>query len=391
MNPSHRRDTQLIHAGELSPRVMGAVATPIFQSAMFEYSGETSYHDLKYIRLNNTPNHTVLHAKLAALEGGEAGLVTASGMAAISTALLAVLGTGGHLLAQSSLYGGTHSFITHDLPTLGHTFDLVDAHDPAAWKAMLRPSTRAFYVESITNPLMAVAELEEVARFCREHGLVSLIDNTFTSPLNFRPLEWGFDLSLHSGTKYLNGHSDIVAGAVIGSQKRIEAITYKLNHLGGSLDPHACFLLHRGMKTLGVRVRHQNASTLRIARFLADHPGVERVNYPGLPDHPDHGRAARWFDGFSGMLSFEIQGGVAAADTFLRKLQIGIVAPSLGGVETLATRPSLTSHVGMGAEQRKRAGIAEHLIRISIGIEDPDDLIADFDQALQHAAAIRAA
>jgi cystathionine beta-lyase/cystathionine gamma-synthase len=375
-------ETKLIHAGEPEPRISGAVNVPIFQSAMFEYAGEGDYHDIRYIRLNNTPNHVALHRKLAALENAEAALVTASGMAAISTALLSVLSAGDHLLVQGSLYGGTHDFVTKDLPSFGISYDFVDGNDPESWRAKLRPNTRALYVETMSNPLLQIPDLEAVPRFCREHGLVSLIDNTFASPVNFRPAEHGFDLSLHSATKYLNGHSDIVGGAVIGRADLVERIKRRLDHLGGSMDPHQCFLLHRGVKTLALRVRYQNASALEVARFLAAHPKVAGVNYPGLPAHPQHQRACALFDGFGGMLSFEVQGGLEAAERFIRATKLPIVAPSLGGVETLITRPATTSHAGMAPEDRRRLGITDSLIRVSIGIEATEDLIEDFGQAL---------
>ncbi|HKH45227.1 MAG TPA: PLP-dependent transferase, partial [Thermoanaerobaculia bacterium] len=269
-------DTKLIHAGEPEPRIEGAVSMPVFQSTLYEGSGATGYHDIPYIRLNNTPNHTVLHAKLAALESAEAALVTASGMAAIATSLLTVLSAGDHLLAHASLYGGTQDFIRHDLPSFGISYDFIDADDPASWERHLKDNTRAVYVETMTNPLLEVADLAAVPRFAREHGLVSLIDNTFASPVNFRPPEHGYDLSLHSCTKYLNGHNDLVAGAVIGRAAQIDAIKHVLDHLGGSLDPHACFLLHRGMKTLALRVRHQGQSALALARWLEGHPAVAK-------------------------------------------------------------------------------------------------------------------
>ncbi len=373
-------ETRLIHSGE--PRIGGAVGMPVFQSSTFVYEGETGYHDIRYIRLNNTPNHLALHEKLAALENAEAALVTASGMAAISTAILAVLSSGDHMLAQNCLYGGTHDFVTKDLPKLGIDVDFIDGEDSASWQGKLRRNTKAIYVETMTNPLLEVANLEAVVEFARQNALVSLIDNTFASPVNFRPVERGFDLSLHSCTKYLNGHSDIVAGAVIGRADLVEAIKHKLDHLGGTLDPHACFLLHRGMKTLAVRMRHQNASALRIASFLADHPAVAKVNYPGLETHAAHERARTLFDGFSGMLSFEIEGGASAAKRLLERLTIPIVAPSLGGVETLITLPATTSHAGLSPEERNRLGIGDNLIRLSIGIENTEDLLADFEQAL---------
>ncbi len=375
-------DTKLIHAGEPEPRIAGAVAMPIFQSAMFEYGGEREYHDITYIRLNNTPNHLVLQKKLAALENAEAALVAASGMAAITTALLTVLSAGDHLLAQSCLYGGTHDFVTRDLKTFGISYDFIEGNSPEAWAAKLKPNTKAIYVETLSNPLLEVPDLEAVVQFAREHNLVSLIDNTFASPVNFRPPEHGFDLSLHSATKYLNGHSDIVAGVVIGRADLVERVKHRLDHLGGSLDPHACFLLHRGVKTLGVRVRFQNQSALAVARFLESHPKVVRVNYPGLESHPQHQRARRLFDGFGGMLSFELKGGVEAAERFMKNLRLPISAPSLGGVETLVTRPATTSHSGMSPEDRRRLGITDSLIRVSIGIEATEDLLADFEQAL---------
>jgi cystathionine beta-lyase/cystathionine gamma-synthase len=377
-----RIETKLIHSGEPQPRIGGSVSMPIFQSAMFEYGGEQDYHDLQYIRLNNTPNHLAVHAKLAALENAESALVTASGMAAISTALLAVVPAGGHLLAQSALYGGTHDFLTKDFPAFGRSVDFIDADDPAGWEKHLKPDTEAIYVETMSNPLLQVPDLPAAAAFAQSHGLISLIDNTFASPFNFRPAEHGFDLSLHSCTKYLNGHSDIVAGAIIGRAALVERCKRLLDHLGGSLDPHACFLLHRGMKTLAVRMEYQNRSTRALAEFLAAHPGISQVNYPGLVSHPQHERARKLFQGFGGVLSFEAEGGLAAAETFIRKARLPIQAPSLGGVETLMTRPSTTSHSGMSREDRTCLGVTDSLIRISVGLEATDDLIEDFAQAL---------
>jgi len=376
-------ETKLIHAGEPEPLINGAVSMPIFQSSTFEYAGQTSYDELKYIRLNNTPNHVALHQKLASLENAEAALVTASGMAAITTALLTILSSGDHFLAQGCLYGGTHEFISKDLAALGISFDFIDGDDPDSWKHKLRPNTKVIYVETMTNPLLQVADLKAVVKFAKEHGLISLIDNTFASPINFRPPEWGFDLSIHSCTKYLNGHSDIVAGAVIGHGDLIEKITHKLNHLGGSLDPHACFLLQRGIKTLAVRMKYQSESALKIAKFLEDQQMTVKVNYPGLESHPQHQRASELFDGFSGMLSFEMKGGVDAAERFIQNTTLPISAPSLGGVETLITRPATTSHSGMSQEDRQALGISNSLIRVSVGIEATEDLLADFKQALK--------
>jgi cystathionine beta-lyase/cystathionine gamma-synthase len=374
-------ETNLIHAGEPHPRIGGAVELPIFQSAMFEYAGEASYHDLGYIRLNNTPNHTALHGKLAALEGAESALVTASGMAAISTTLLTLLSAGDHLIAQNTLYGGTYDLITRDFPKLGIEFDLVDADDASSWEAKLRPNTKAIYVEAMTNPVLQVADLKSVVSFARRHELVSLIDNTFATPVNFRPIDAGFDLSLHSATKYLNGHADIVGGAVAGRKETIERIRHKLNHFGGCMDPHAAFLLNRGLKTLALRVRYQNESTLRIARFLESRPEVARVNYAGLETHPRHQRARELFAGFGGVLSFELRTSAEGADRFMRSTTIPIVAPSLGGVQTLLTRPATTSHAGLTREERLKAGISDGLIRMSVGIEETGEIIDDLAAA----------
>ena len=383
MSRSYSRiETQLVHAGEPLPRIGGAVEMPIFQSATYEYSGEGSYHDVRYLRTNNTPSQLALHAKLAALEKAEAALVTASGMAAISTTLLSLLSAGDHLLAQSCLYGGTHDLVTRELPRFGITHEFIDADRSESWAARLRPNTRAIYVEAMTNPLLEVADLEAVVQFARANGLVSIIDNTFASPVNYRPLEAGFDVSIHSATKYLNGHSDIVAGAVSGSASTIERIRHRANHLGGSLDPHAAFLLKRGMKTLALRVRFQNDSTLAIAKFLADHPSVERVNYPGLESHPRHARARRLFAGCGGVLSFELKGAASRADEFASRVQIPIIAPSLGGVHTLLTRPARTSHAGLARAERERLGISDALLRLSVGIEATEDLLDDLRRAL---------
>jgi len=378
-----RLETKLIHAGEPDPLINGAVSMPVFQSSTFEYSGQTSYHDLKYIRLNNTPNHIALHQKLAALENAEAAVVTSSGMAAISTTILALLSSGDHFLAQECLYGGTHEFILKDLSALNILFDFIDGDAPQDWEGKLRSNTKAVYVETMTNPLLQIADLKAVVEFAKSNNLISIIDNTFASPINFRPPELGFDLSIHSCTKYLNGHSDIVAGAVIGRGELIEKIIHKLNHLGGSLDPHACFLLHRGMKTLAVRMKYQNESALEMARFLENHQAIEKINYPGIESHPGHQRACDLFDGFSGMLSFELKGGVEAAERFIQNTTLPIVAPSLGGVESLITRPVTTSHSGLSQEDLEKLGISDSLIRVSVGIEATDDLIEDFKQALK--------
>ena len=377
-----RTDTLLVHAGEPRPREGGAVAMPIYQSSTFEETDGRGYHDIRYARLSNTPSHEALHAKLAALEGAEAALATASGMAAVSASLLSVLRSGDHVLAQDGLYGGTHDLMTRDLPRLGIEVTMVPGDDPAAWARAATPRTRLFYAESITNPLLRVADLPGIARFARERGLVSVIDNTFATPLGFHPLRHGFTLALHSATKYLNGHSDLIAGAVVGSSERVREVKKVLDHLGGSLDPHACFLLQRGMKTLGVRFRQQCATALSVASFLESHRAVARVNHPGLTSHPQHARARELFALFGAMISFEPRGGAEAAERMFKRLRLPLHAPSLGGPETLVTRPAATSHAGLSPEDRARIGISDGLVRVSIGLEAAEDLIEDFGNAL---------
>ncbi|MCY3614237.1 MAG: aminotransferase class I/II-fold pyridoxal phosphate-dependent enzyme [Bacteroidetes bacterium] len=375
---NHAIDTQLIHAGE-TDRVEGAVRMPIFQTAMFEHDDSP----LRYIRYNNTPNQEVLNRKLAVLEGAEEALVTGSGMTAITGAILSVLKPGEHLLAQNSLYGGTHGFVCTLMADLGITVSFFDADAPDTWQSLLQTNTRAIYVESITNPLLHVCDLEGIVAFAQANNLTSLIDNTFATPFNYKATAAGFDLSLHSATKYLNGHSDIVAGVIVGSGELIYKARKTLKHLGGALDPHACFLLNRGMQTLALRMRQHNSTALALAKFLANHDKVARVYYPGLPSHPQHERAARLFEGFGGMLSIELKGELDAVTDLIARLRLPLYAPSLGGVESLMTRPAISSHAGLTPEEREIAGIRDSLLRISVGIEHKDDLIADFSQALQ--------
>ncbi len=384
MERKNNFETQAIHAGEPSPRIDGAVVAPIFQSSTFEYElgKKILYDDIKYIRLNNTPNQIALNEKLAVLESGESALVASSGMAAISATLLAFLKTGDHLLVQNNLYGATNTFVTEHLSALGISFDFIDAHDPASWEAKIKPSTKLIYLETLSNPLLEIPNFSAAVSWARSKNIKSIIDNTFASSYNFRPLEIGFDLSIHSATKYLNGHSDIVAGAVIGKKTDIKTITHKLNHLGGTLDPHACFLLNRGLKTLVVRLKQQNESAMRMATFLSQHPQVIEVKYPGLENHPQHALAKEFFTGYGGMISFRVHGGGQAAQRIVESLKIAIHAPSLGGIETLITRPAATTHACLTLEEQKRVGITDDLLRLSVGLESTEDLIEDFKAAL---------
>jgi cystathionine beta-lyase/cystathionine gamma-synthase len=368
---------------------------PIFQSSNFEHGtrvaglqspSANAYDEIVYGRLNNTPNHNALHQKLAAIEGGQAALVTASGMAAISTTLLTVLKAGDHLVAQTCLYGGTHSLLLHDLTDWGISVTLVDGDD---WDAHIRPNTKAIYVESMSNPLLQVPDLDAVLACAKQHQLVSLIDNTFASPVNFRPLEFGFDLCIHSATKYLNGHSDQVAGAIVGSKHWLDRVTHRANHLGACLDPHGCFLLNRGLKTLKLRVLQQNQNAQKLAEFLASHPAVAEVHYPGLPNHSSHQRARKYFQGYGGVLSFELRP-KADSDNFCKQLHLVTEAASLGGVETLIVQPWITSHAGLTTAEKQATGIREGLMRVAVGIEDIEDILNDFRQALEQTSHTKA-
>jgi cystathionine gamma-synthase/cystathionine gamma-lyase/cystathionine beta-lyase len=374
-------DTKAIHDGEPSPRIEGAVSLPIFQTAT--YTHEDSDEPVRYVRYNNTPNHEALHEKLASLESTERALVTSSGMAAISSALLSLLDAGDHLVSPPGLYGGTLDLFADLFPRfdLGHTF-LPD--DPADWAEAVTPSTRVLYAESITNPMLGVPDLERMVEFAEAHDLVTVIDSTFASPVNVRPATVGFDVVLHSGTKYLAGHSDLAAGVVAGPTGLLDKIGYTQKLLGGMLDPHACFLIHRSLKTLGVRVRQQNETAQAVAEALEGHDAIDRVFYPGLESHPQHERARRLLDGYGGMVSFTLAPD-ADVDAFFDALTLPIRAPSLGGVESLITQPIHTSHASMDPADREALGITERFVRLSVGLEGADDLTTDLTTALQAA------
>lgn len=373
-----RPDTLCVHAGTHPDERTGGVNSPIFTSTAYAYPNPTKEN--VYPRYFNVPNQRAVARKLAALEKGEDGIVLGSGMAAISTLLFAHLQPGDHAVFQADLYGGTYHLVVTELARYG--IETSFARSFAEFTALLRPNTRVLYVESPSNPLLRCVELAAVARLARERGLVSFIDNTFASPINQTPLEFGIDAVVHSATKYLNGHSDVNAGVVVSSSEVIRKVTQCAMSFGATLDAHACYQMERGLKTLALRVRQQNENAGRLARFLQSHAAVARVIYPGLPDHPDHALAARQMRGFGGMLSFELRQ-PAQVDGMLGRFQLVTPALSLGGVETLVTVPSRTSHRTLPPEERQRAGISDGLVRVSVGVEDIDDLTHDFDQALQ--------
>jgi cystathionine beta-lyase/cystathionine gamma-synthase len=357
------------------------VVAPIMQSSTF-VNAVGSDREVLYTRYGNNPNQISLARKYALLEGAEDAVFVSSGMGATALAHLAVLRPGDHLLASRWIYGGTLKLFDQEFGRFGITVTYVDPTTPRVWRKSIRKNTRAIFVESPVNPTIRVLDLKPIAGIAKEFGLALLVDGTFASPINFRPLEQGADLVISSATKYLNGHSDVIAGAVAGTRSVIEEIIRLMRVWGQAIDPHAAWLVERGMKTLAIRMQRHNSNGLAVAGFLAGHPAVAAVSYPGLESHPDHTIAKRTLDGFGGMVGLTITGGVPAVERFLRRLRLFIHAPSLAGVESLVSEPRLTSHKGQTPEQRAEAGIPEGFVRLSCGIEDPEDLIADLEHAL---------
>jgi cystathionine beta-lyase/cystathionine gamma-synthase len=375
--------TLAVHAGAAPPLPGGPVVAPLVSSATF-YNPVDPEAEVLYGRYANTDMHLRLGQKLAALEGTEAALAVGSGMAAIALAILTTAGAGDHLVASETLYGGTLGLLKRELPRLGIETTFVD---PAGdWAPAVRQETRLLYMEVPVNPTLRVPDPRPVVRLAREKGLVTVLDATLATPVNFRPAALGVDLVVHSGTKYLGGHSDLVAGVVAGRADLVESARERLKSFGPSLDPHALWLLDRGVKTLAIRVERQNRTALALARWLEGHPAVAAVHYPGLPSHADHGRATELLDGYGGMLSLVVRGGDPAARSVLERFEIFGVAPSLGGVESLASMPRYTSHASLSASARRAAGIEDGFIRLSVGIEDEVDLRADLEAALRAVA-----
>lgn len=358
------------------------VVTPLYQSV--NYIQEIASDDsVRYSRYGNTPNSETIQKRLALLEGAEAALVLASGMGATTCAMLALLRPGDHLLASEWIYGGTQTLFTREFQAMGIEVTLVDPMETRVWRKRVRKHTRAIFIETPVNPTCRVIDLRSISYLTQELGLALVVDSTFASPVNFRPLEQGADVVIHSATKYLNGHHDVLSGVVLGTASYIEEVRQKMLVWGQAPDPFACWLLERGLKTLDVRVRRQNENAMRLAQWCAERPEFARVHYAGLPSHPDHEVASSTLDGFGGMMAVELAGGAAAAERFLSRLKLILHAPSLGGVDTLVCEPRFTSHAGMTAAQRAAIGIPDGFIRISVGIEDADDLIADVAQALK--------
>ncbi len=388
--PAWGPQTKAIHSGEPKRHGIGApVGTEICRTSTFTFSStgemkrwaEGKSKAYIYTRYGN-PTLAVAEEKIAALEGAEAAVVTASGMAAISSALLGVLNAGDELISTAQLYGGTYRLMRDVLPDMGIQVHHVET-GLAGMEDLVTPRTKALYVETPTNPTLRLVDLHKAVAFAKKHKLVSLIDNTFATPVFQRPIEMGFDIVLHSATKYFAGHSDLIAGAAAGSRHWMERVRHMVIYLGGSMDPQAAFLLIRGMKTLELRVRKQEQNARAVAKFLEKHPKVARVHYPGLPSHPDHALAKRQMDGFGSMLAFDLKGGLPAARRFCDRVQLFLLAASLGGVESLVVLPIYTSHYRMSSAELVRAGVTPGTVRVSVGLEDADDLIADLKQALR--------
>ena len=372
-----RPATVCVHTGTHLDKGTFGVGSPIFPCTSYAYPNATGENI--YPRYFNVPNQRVVAKKVAALEKAEDALVFGSGMAAISTLLFAHLKPGDHALFQADLYGGTYHFATAELSGFG--IQVSFAATPEEFEKALRPTTKVIYVESPSNPLLRCVDLEAIGKLARQHGVLSIIDNTFATPINQNPIELGISAVVHSATKYLNGHTDVNAGVIASSREIIEKAAQYAMHHGGTLDAHACYQLERGLKTLALRVKQHNENAGRLAQFLEDHVAVSRVSYPGLKSHPDHAIAARQMRGFGGMLSFELRE-AGRVDEVLRRFGLATPALSLGGVETLVCLPSQTSHRALSTEERQRAGISPGLVRVSVGIEDIEDILGDFEHAL---------
>jgi cystathionine gamma-lyase len=388
MDPKDLRfETLAIHAGQRPDPTTGAVMTPVYLTSTYVQDGPGVHKGFEYSRTRN-PTRDALEGCLAALEGGRHGLAFASGLAA-TDAILHGLSAGDHVVYSDDVYGGTFRLFDKVFRRHGVEFTAVDMTDPASVERALRPSTRLIWIETPTNPMLKIVDLAAVAAVARARGVRTVVDNTFATPFFQRPLALGIDVVAHSTTKYLNGHSDVVGGAVVTSDEEIHAgLRFVQNAVGGVPSPMDAFLVLRGLKTLHVRMQRHEENAFRLARFLAAHPQVERVAYPGLPEHPQHALARRQMSGFGGMLTFVVRGGLPAATAFLRAVRVFACAESLGGVESLVEHPAIMTHASVPPETRRRLGIDDGLVRVSAGIESGDDLVADLDRGLAAAARV---
>lgn len=373
-----KKETICVQVGGIIDPIYKGIVTPVHTSTSFAY---LEMDQKRYPRYYNTPNQDAVVKKLCALESAEAGLLLSSGMAAISTVLLSFLKRGDHVIFQKSLYGGTRNFVQSEFVNFGIEFDFVNGNKPHHFTEKIKDNTKVVYVETPSNPLLEIVNLEEVANFAKEKGLISIIDNTFASPINQNPINFGIDLVLHSATKYIGGHSDICAGVVVGRKKLIEMTNLMARNFGGSLNAQTCYLLERSMKTLSLRVNQQNSNAQAIANYLQAHPMIARVNYPGLESHSDHKIAKAQMKGFGGMLSFELMEGIDPIE-FQQTLKIVRSSMSLGGVESTICSSTLTSHASLTEEQKISEGISDRLLRLSVGVEDVKDIIEDINSCI---------
>ena len=389
MNGGPHPATSAIHAGEPAARPGQPVVAPVVRSSTFHAPlAGAGGAPLRYSRYGNNPNQESVAAKIAALEGTEAALALASGMAATAMTLLSVAEAGDHIVASRYLYGATGVLLTEELPRRGIATTFVEPSDAAAWRAALRPRTRVVLIELPTNPTLKVFDIEPARRAAAEAGAILAADVTFATPINLRAAEHGVDAVIHSATKYLGGHSDLIAGAVAGSREVIAGVARMMKLYGPSIDPETAWLLERGIRTLPVRMERHNQSAHALAEWFTGAPGVRQVIYPGLPSHPDHACAARLLDGYGGMLAIVLAGGGPAADRFCAALKLAAVAPSLGGVETLVSQPRRTSHIDLTPSERAALGIDDGMVRISVGLEDLADLKTEFAAATAAARAV---
>ncbi len=377
-NKIYGLNTICTHAGELKDKVYKGAVSPLYMSTSYEYE---DVEVKRYPRYFNTPNQVALAKKMAALEHGEAALIFGSGMAAVSTSLMAFLHKGDHVVFQNTLYGGTSNLIVEEFDKFGIEYSFTKDYKPENFEAEIKGNTRVIYIETPSNPLLTITDIKAVAEIAKKNNLVSMIDNTFASPVNQNPIDLGIDIVIHSATKYMGGHSDILAGAVISTEAHIDTVFQLAKNFGGSLSDYTVWLLERSIKTMGLRVRAQNKTAKKLAKYLEKHQDIAKVYYPGLKSHPDHELAKSQMKGFGGMLSFELREGLDSS-LFQKKLKLIKPSMSLAGVESTILSPTLTSHSLLTAEDRESQGIRDGLLRFSVGIEEKEDLIADIEQAL---------
>jgi cystathionine beta-lyase len=370
--------TKSVHSGSPGDGVYKGIVNPIYPSAAYDYE---NIPQTLYPRYFNTPNQKLVAEKIATLENAQDGLMFSSGLAAIMTSLFAFLKQGDHVIFQNDLYGGTFNAVTTELPRYGISYTMVDGADPENFRKAIQKETKVMYIETPSNPTLKITDIKAVSSIAKQHGILTVIDNTFASPVNQNPHDLGIDIVTHSGTKYIGGHSDLCCGAATGAKKYIQQVWSSAFHFGGSLDAHTCWLVERSLKTIVLRVRQQNENAMRLANYLSTHSKIGNVYYPGLPSHPNHAVAkAQMPGGFGGMMSFEVKGN---AHEFMDKLHLIKRALSLGGVESTVCSPVKTSHSKMSEAERLAIGVTDNLVRFSVGIEEADDLIKDIEQALQ--------